>query len=631
MRRSLTLFLAGVVCLAFWQIWLTWRLMEQDRNLELQRSRERLEQVADLAVTQLGRTLGDWELGLRELDALPPSSALQAKLPAGATLILLTHDSVTLYPQKPLLFVPYLRFGQVKSGAAPRAFEAAEELEFREQQYGRAVAALEPLAGNPATRPEALLRIARLERKLNRPDDALQAYKRLAGETEPNPMGPPYALLAAAARCRILAELGRPEAARAEAESLRTALLEGRWPLPRETFEYHWAELNRLGFGDAQPPKPSADLSVLVSQLYDRWQEAGRPGSGSGGRYIEPDSSLLLWHATADRLTALVASPAWLNSTLKLPTNSNEVRWTVLSPGTPAATGLRLTRSLAEAGLVGKIEFSSSTAVLAGTQRRRALWRGGLALMVLLVLASAYAIHRGISQELKVARLQSDFVAAVSHEFRSPLTTLRTITELLTQNRIADESRRRKSYLFLDRETNRLHRLVEDLLDFGRMESGRKQYRIAPHDAFALVRSTIADFSEEAVATGFHVEANLSSGPATIRADEEAFCRALRNLLENAVKYSPECRTVWVDGAVNDHQVAISVRDHGMGIDPREQTEIFQKFVRGSAAKKAGIKGTGIGLSLVQQIIEALGGQIRLESTVGVGSTFTIVLPLVEH
>jgi signal transduction histidine kinase len=162
------------------------------------------------------------------------------------------------------------------------------------------------------------------------------------------------------------------------------------------------------------------------------------------------------------------------------------------------------------------------------------------------------------------------------------------------------------------------------------MESGRKQYRMEHYDAFRLVRSAVADFSEEASANGFHVETNLGPGPATVQADEEALRRAVRNLLENAMKYSPECRTVWVDGEVNDHRVSISVRDQGMGIDPREQRAIFQKFVRGNAAKKAGIKGTGIGLSMVHQISEALGGEIRLQSKVGAGSTFTIVLPLIE-
>jgi signal transduction histidine kinase len=250
--------------------------------------------------------------------------------------------------------------------------------------------------------------------------------------------------------------------------------------------------------------------------------------------------------------------------------------------------------------------------------------------MLLVVLGSGYVLHRAIGRELQVAKLQSDFVAAVSHEFRSPLTTLRTITELLAQDRITDESRRKQSYVFLDRETGRLHRLVEDLLDFGRMESGRKQYKIEKHDAFQVVRAAVSDVGEHAVASGFNLEVSLDSAPASIRADEEALRRAVRNLVENAMKYSPECRTVWIDGVVIGRKVSISVHDNGMGIDPAEQRAIFQKFVRGNAAKSAGIKGTGIGLAMVRQTSEAMGGEIRLQSQVGVGSTFTLELPLAD-
>jgi signal transduction histidine kinase len=248
--------------------------------------------------------------------------------------------------------------------------------------------------------------------------------------------------------------------------------------------------------------------------------------------------------------------------------------------------------------------------------------------MLLLVLGGAYAMYRGVNRELRVAQLQSDFVSAVSHEFRSPLTTLRGIAELLANDRLPNEGRKRQSYVLLERETGRLQRLVEDLLDFGRMESGRKQYRIAPHDVFGVVRAAVTDFREEALASGFQVEMDLDARAATIQADGEELRRAIRNLLENAVKYSPECRTVWVEGRVNHRQVAISVRDRGIGIDPREQRQIFRKFVRGAAAKKAGIKGTGIGLSMVRQIVDACGGKIRLESAAGAGSTFTILLPL---
>jgi signal transduction histidine kinase len=239
--------------------------------------------------------------------------------------------------------------------------------------------------------------------------------------------------------------------------------------------------------------------------------------------------------------------------------------------------------------------------------------------------------QRLIELDAKRAQIQSDFVAAVSHEFRSPLTTLRAITDLLVEARIEDESSRRESYSHLDRETMRLQRLVEDLLDFGRMESGLKQYRISICDAFQLVRAAVTDLSEQAQAEGFCIETNLVANPAVVRADQEALRRAIRNLLENAMKYSPKCRTVWVDGVINNEHVSIAVRDRGMGIDVSEQRSIFQKFVRGDAAKKAGIKGTGIGLAMVQQISEAMGGKIQLQSEVGVGSTFTILLPLVEQ
>jgi signal transduction histidine kinase len=153
---------------------------------------------------------------------------------------------------------------------------------------------------------------------------------------------------------------------------------------------------------------------------------------------------------------------------------------------------------------------------------------------------------------------------------------------------------------------------------------------LEPLDVVGITRAAVTEFREEAAQSGFEVDLQLEDRTVMIRADQEALRRAIRNLLENAVKYSPDCRTVWVKGHVNNSRVAISVRDRGIGIDAQEQREIFRKFVRGSAAKRAGIKGTGIGLSMVRQIVEACGGEIRLESAEGAGSTFTIVLPLLE-
>jgi signal transduction histidine kinase len=626
-RRSLPLFLAIVVCLAIWQVWLTWRLMEQDRNLAVQRSRERLEQIADLAVAQLGGQLGDWDLNLRELNALPPTAALRGKFPSNGTLVILEHHSVAADPGRSLLFVPE----PPSASPLPDVFEAAAKFEFREQDYERAIEALQPLTQQPAARAEALLRTARLERRLNHPDAALAAYDRMLQETAVSPDGVPYALLAAGARCELLANGHDPRASAANVtaatEQLRAALVEGRWPLHRATFEYYWAEVNRLRHTAENPPKDALDFSKLVSRLFEQWQQALRTGSSFNGREAQPDASLLIWHATPSRLTALYAPAGWLGAGLKLPANSDDIRWKLLASSSPADTEPHVMRSLADAQLSGKLEFSSVSAV-SNAGLNRALWLVGVGLMLILVLAGAYALYRGVSRELRVAQLQSDFVSAVSHEFRSPLTSLSGISELLATGRLTDESRKDQAYTFLQRETGRLKRLVEDLLDFGRMESGRKQYQIEPHDVFGVVRAVVADFREEALAGGFEVELNLDADAPSVKADEGELRRAIRNLLENAVKYSPECRTVWVEGRVNHRQVAISVRDRGMGIEPREQREVFQKFVRGAAAKKAGIKGTGIGLSMVRQIVDACGGEIRLDSVAGEGSTFTLFFPL---
>jgi len=621
-HRNLLLLLAVVGCLAVSQVWLTWRMVEQDRDLAAQRSRERLEHVADLALAQLSSSLGEWTLGLTDLETFPPPVALKAQLPPEVTFIRITRQSVVTSPVRPLLFVPDFPSSSLE---VTKEFDIPEQMEFRDFQYEHAIDALRGLAEKPPTRAEALLRMARVARKLNHTETAMAAYDRLLGETAIQTTGLPYAMLAAGARCELLAGTGDERRALTAAEGLHAALLEGRWPVRREAFEYYWAVMNRFRHTSHRPPEPMFEFSTLIQELYLNWQGTGR--GPSSGRDARTDSSVVVWHATPDRLTALVTPRNWLRSNLTLAKNVNDVRWRFLPAGWQPGAEPYVIRTLSDAQLPGRMEFSLVNGGIHPESYSRTRL-SGVALMLLLLIAGAYATYRGVSRELQVAHLQSDFVSAVSHEFRSPLTSLRSITELLASNRITDENRRRQSYNFMERETGRLHHLVEDLLDFGRMESGRKQYRIELLDIFGLVRSAVDDFGEVLVASGFSIEMNLDPRQANVQGDAEALRRAVRNLLENAVKYSPECRSIWIDGAIHGNQVSVSVRDHGMGIDPREQRRIFEKFVRGAAANKAGINGTGIGLSMVRQIVAACGGEIRLASSVGSGSTFTILFPL---
>ncbi len=260
---------------------------------------------------------------------------------------------------------------------------------------------------------------------------------------------------------------------------------------------------------------------------------------------------------------------------------------------------------------------------------RRRILLAGFAAVLILIAAGSYFIWRSVNRELAVARLQSDFVSAVSHEFRTPLTSLRQFTELLLDEDDLPLEKRQSYYRAQVRATDRLHRFVESLLDFGRMEAVRRPYRFRWLDAGALAKDVAEEFGREVKGHGFSVDCIMDSADCSVNADPEALSRALWNLLDNAAKYSGDSRKIElaVNRARAGSQVCITVRDYGLGILVSEQKQIFQKFIRGAAAKSRGIKGTGIGLAMVRHIVEAHGGNINVSSAPGAGSTFTIVLP----
>jgi signal transduction histidine kinase len=173
-----------------------------------------------------------------------------------------------------------------------------------------------------------------------------------------------------------------------------------------------------------------------------------------------------------------------------------------------------------------------------------------------------------------------------------------------------------------------LQRLVESLLDFGRIEAEAFRYDFARLDVGSFAGEVAAEFQEKVASTGYAIECAQGAVGWRVRADREALGLALRNLLDNAVKYSPECRTVKVECAREKDCAAIRVIDRGMGIPALEQKKVFRKFERGAGARTANIHGTGIGLAIAGRIVAAHGGTIRLESEPGRGSTFTILLPL---
>jgi signal transduction histidine kinase len=207
---------------------------------------------------------------------------------------------------------------------------------------------------------------------------------------------------------------------------------------------------------------------------------------------------------------------------------------------------------------------------------------------------------------------------------------MRHLTDLLVSRAALSEERKEQYYAILAHETERLQRLVESLLSFGRIEAGAYAWRLEPADACRLVRGVVEEFSREPRFHDRQILCETDEHLPPIQADRDALALAVANLLENAGKYSAPGTAIRVRALRAGDTVQISIEDEGAGIPAGEQEKLFDKFVRGSEARRLGIRGVGIGLALVKSVAEAHGGVVRLASQPGRGSTFTLVIPCHE-
>lgn len=249
---------------------------------------------------------------------------------------------------------------------------------------------------------------------------------------------------------------------------------------------------------------------------------------------------------------------------------------------------------------------------------------GGLTVL----LAGGLGItYRNVSKEMALAKLKSDFVSNVSHELRTPLSLIRLYAETLEMGRMVSPDKYQEYYQIIRKESERLSALINNILDFSRIEAGRKEYDFRETDVCELVRNTLDSYRYQIAEQGFAFEENIEPVP-PMRVDREALARSLVNLVNNALKYSQDRKFIGVNLYRKNGSVKLEVVDHGIGIPSQEQDRIFEKFYRVGDPLVHNTKGSGLGLSLVRHIVKAHGGDVSVDSTPGEGSKFTITLPV---
>jgi two-component system phosphate regulon sensor histidine kinase PhoR len=251
-----------------------------------------------------------------------------------------------------------------------------------------------------------------------------------------------------------------------------------------------------------------------------------------------------------------------------------------------------------------------------------------IGILNILLIVGGWFLIRNIRKEMQLAQLKSDFVSNVSHELRTPLALIRMYAETLEMGRTKSAEKREEYYRIINQESQRLTRLINNILNFSRIDSGRKEYRFIKVDINRVIEEVLEMYTYHIEQEGFKLDVNLKSPLPEIKADREAFSESVINLIDNAIKYSGKIKEISISTDTTNDHVLFEIKDRGIGIDTKHQQAIFDKFYRVSSGLVHNTKGSGLGLSLVKHIVDSHGGYITLNSESGNGSTFRLFFPI---
>lgn len=251
-------------------------------------------------------------------------------------------------------------------------------------------------------------------------------------------------------------------------------------------------------------------------------------------------------------------------------------------------------------------------------------------IVLLMLLGFVFTIY-SLNVEIRLNKLKSEFISNVTHELKSPLTSIRMMTEMLHHKRVQMEERKSAYYSRMLEESEYLSHLIDNILDFSMMDDDRKKYDFIDLDLDELLVRFLDSTRERLPEPGFDIRYSRSGRVPVIKADKNAILQVSYNLVDNAIKFSGTSRQIDISLFSKDDELQLCVKDYGIGISSKDQEKIFNRFYRGTEPQRMGIKGSGIGLTIVKKIVEAHKGYLTLESKPGEGSTFCVHLPIFKN
>jgi len=608
----------------------------------------------------------------------------KSKHPMVEEIFVLRQLGTIDYPTVKLLYRPNNSGHSVFPSPPSTKILNAQRLEFKEKDYPKALTAYQQaleLAGNAQSEGELLNAVARVQKKSGHLREAAATYEKMSRDYGGVIIsdGIPLGLAAHLEIAAVLRDLKDGAGTVSALLKLYKSLLQPDWSLKKEQFDFFSEKVKQALEEFLASTGSGLDLNSLSNDLeYLKMEEKQKreitdraiafqagavpvlevkiPGNGD-----EAEGNALRLDIEIGGYSYLVSIPkpedlerrqdTWgvlfdaerfmdniLKPTLLRHVSSEDISWVVKDHDGNYVQALNRTPSgsiTVRTDFVSRfpnwtLELYQQPSDLLKTYfgSRRSIYSYMFLLIGGILVFGLVLTIRTVSHELELAKIKSDLVSTISHEFKSPLAAIRQLAEMLHLGRLPSEERRQKYYDILLEQSERLSLLIDNVLNLARIEEGRKEFFFEETDLGILVQEIVSSMREQVGHEGFEINFEVGEKSVTTQVDHESLSQVLTNLLDNAVKYSGDSKKVLVRLSIEDAEAVITVCDSGIGIRKEEMDRIFERFYRCGDELTRTVRGTGLGLSLVKEIVHSHKGSVHAESEPGKGSTFSIRLPL---